>query len=641
MGVAYNNRIVTDGLVLALDAGNNKSHSTNRFISYGSGLVTEAVNFSNQALTGFQRVAAGTVIGGYTVKTTDVVYSYALGVTGGHYHGNTAPIPAGVSATFTFDYLVTGATTYPINDYLANFENYGGGALSAAIATANSLQNVWQRRSFTAGPTSSAGTQAMFLYPGASGRLADSGTIYFRNPRVEFTSVDTGTGNFSSMSNLTTWYDLNNGINNGTLTNTPYHLITDDTTGTCGYMSFEGTDDYILLNNINVGNFGTSNFTVSVWCKTAAGSTGSRGVISKYEPHSGNGSGWFMFNNDGQILTRITQDISAPLESSEITASVSANIWYNFTIKRDANKFSLFINGQLYQENTTTNVINCSNSSSILSIGAGYRYTNGATGYYYLGNIGSTQIYNRALTAAEIRQNYNAMRARFVADGSSPERAAPNAAHLVSLGITRDGNYWYKPSSYSGSAVQLYTNFSNAPSGKGYVLVARGRESTDWWNTNGQNTGALTSSSLNVNTPIAVLPSTFVNGLIGGNWNTMKFLTNRVNGADSWLFTGTTSATFSWTYFPQNGTTVSASAQKYNGLWLTGGLALNWSTGIYWTDTLNYGGGNNCDRTFTWSWGGHGVYQGWSGGSTCTPAGSFVNTNEGHAIQLVNCYVEC
>ncbi len=228
-------------------------------------------------------------------------------------------------------------------------------------------------------------------------------------------------------------------------------------------------------------------------------------------------------------------------------------------------------------------------------------------------------------------------------DGSSADKAAISASQLrQTLGSRAvDGNYWYKPSGYTGSAIQLYTNFTNAPVGKGYVLVARGRESTDWWNNNGQNTSALTSANLDTNTPIAVLPSTFVNALIGTNWNTMRFLTNRRNSVDSWLFTGTTSTTFSWTYFQQSGSSVTATAQKYNGLWLTNGLALNYASGVYWTDTLNYGNGNNCDRTFTWSWGGHGPWQGWSGGSSCNPAGGFQFGGEGHSIQLVNCYVEC
>lgn len=231
----------------------------------------------------------------------------------------------------------------------------------------------------------------------------------------------------------------------------------------------------------------------------------------------------------------------------------------------------------------------------------------------------------------------------FITDGgvgTSAGSPATNAAQIRASGISVDGNYWYQPTGAS-APLELYTNFSNAPAGKGYVLVARGRESLNWWNTDGQNTGQLLSSNLTTNTPISVLPNTFVNGLINSQWNGMRFITNRMNSLDSWLFVGTTTTTFSWTYFAQSGSSVAATAQKYNNSWLSGGLALNWGSGTNWTDTLNYGGGNNCDRTFTWSWGGHGSWQGWSGGSSCTPAGSFQNGGEGHSIQLVNCYVEC
>ena len=204
-----------------------------------------------------------------------------------------------------------------------------------------------------------------------------------------------------------------------------------------------------------------------------------------------------------------------------------------------------------------------------------------------------------------------------------------------------DGNYYYRPSGY-GSTIQCYTVFTSAPAGKGYVLVARGRESTDWWNNTGQNFAAgLLQTNLDVNTPIAVAPQAFVNALIGSQWNGIRIITNRRNIGDSWLFVGTSSASFSWTYFQQSASTVNATAQRYNSAFLGGGLNTNWGSGSNWTDTLNYGGGNDCQRTFTWSWGGHGSWQGWSGGSSCTPAGSFQNGGEGHAINLANVYIEC
>lgn len=205
-----------------------------------------------------------------------------------------------------------------------------------------------------------------------------------------------------------------------------------------------------------------------------------------------------------------------------------------------------------------------------------------------------------------------------------------------------DGDYWYKPTSYSGAAIQCYTNFTNAPSGKGYVLVASGRESTDWWNTAGQNTSALTLANINTNTPIAVAPDSFVNTLIGSNWNAMKMLTNRMNIPDSLYIQGTSSSSFSWAYFNQQPSALAATISRYTSTWKGGSLSYTGTNITSWTDTLSAGlASNDCTRTFTWTWSGHGGWQGWSGGSSCTPAGSFQNSGEGHAIELVNVYIEC
>lgn len=224
----------------------------------------------------------------------------------------------------------------------------------------------------------------------------------------------------------------------------------------------------------------------------------------------------------------------------------------------------------------------------------------------------------------------------------SLQNPASSASQLVSNGITTNGNYYVKPSGYSGSAIQTYINFSNAPTGKGYILVARGRESTDWWNTSGQNfTTGLLEANLSVNTAIAVAPDTFVNNLIGGNWNSMKMLTNRINNSDSFYIEGTTSSTFSWARFNEDPSSINSTITRYNSQWKGGGSSYTTTNTNRWTDTLNYGASNDCTRTFTWTWSSHGGYQGWSGGQSCTPAGSFQASGEGHAIQLVNVYIEC
>jgi hypothetical protein len=237
--------------------------------------------------------------------------------------------------------------------------------------------------------------------------------------------------------------------------------------------------------------------------------------------------------------------------------------------------------------------------------------------------------------------------------GTSRDYPVSNASVLRQFTST-DGNYWYQPLNTGTQPVQLYTNFTNATAGKGLVLIARGRESTDWWNSGGQNysstSATLTSAALNINTPIAVLSDRFVNSLIG-NWRNMRMLVNRINGGDSWFYTGTSDGPFSWNYFRhvngdnlQNNWSPSlrtrAAGQRWLGTFRTGAISGTTPDTAGWTDMGQYTG-NDCSRIFTGWWSGHGSWQGWSGGASCTPAGSFQNTTEGHALQLVNCYMEC
>ncbi len=403
-------QIVRNGLVLNLDAGNNKSYSTNRFQALGTGLITENVTFPIQGTGTFQRVATGTVIGGYTVRPNDVVYSYALGVNGCHYHGNVATIPSGVYLTFSCDYLVTGATTYPINNTLLVVENYGGGALSASIGGPNSLQNIWQRVTFTIGPTTSAGSQAMFLYPGycGGGRLADSGTLYFRNPKVEWTNTDTGNSTFSATSNIGLWYDLSGNGNNGTLAGA--NGIPASSYANKGSLLFDGVDDSVLITNnatlrpsteltieyvikgatpagwnpiIGYGNGDYTNGNYLCWVETGGALNSlcrinNSGTVTEYRQYSGIG-----------ISSTILKCMSFTMRIGD-----SIRSYYNGV---DTNTPTVLPSGGAFYYGGTTSAYQIS----------------GAGGAWLNGNIYYIRLYNRALTASEISQNYEATKTRF------------------------------------------------------------------------------------------------------------------------------------------------------------------------------------------------------------------------------------
>jgi hypothetical protein len=399
-------QIVRSGLVLDLDAGNGKSYSTNRFQSLGSGTVTENVTFAINGTGTFQRVATGTVIGGYTIKPNDVVYSYALGVTGCHYHGNTAPIPSGVYATFSVDYLITGATniatSYPNNVVLV-YENYGGSALSGSTSLANNYQNIWQRLTLINGPTAGVGTQAMFLYPGfcSPGKLADSGTIYFRNPKVEWTNVDTGNSTFNSTSNIGLWYDLSGNGNNGTLigaTGGPTSNVSNK-----GNILFDGVDDYVSITNVSSLRPITE-LTIEMVVKAVTTTAGWNHLfgINPYASYSP-----LIFLETGGQLIRALHFVDGVEYRCNTNETISTSVFKHvvFTFK-PGDAIRSYFNGVASTTASIPNGTLSYNTSNAFLIG-------------YLGanwpnvQFGLVRMYNKALTQAEVSQNYQATKTRF------------------------------------------------------------------------------------------------------------------------------------------------------------------------------------------------------------------------------------
>jgi hypothetical protein len=389
-------QIVKSGLVLNLDAGNNRSYSTNRFQSLGTGLITENVTFAINGTGTFQRVAAGTVIGGYTVRANDVVYSYALGVNGCHYHGNSAPAIAGAYATFSFDYLVTGATNYPSTDYLANVE----GVANGSIGIANTVQNIWQRRSFTVGPISTSGNLNMYLYPGACGatRLADTGTIYYRNPKVEFTNIDTGSAGFSSTSNIGLWYDISGNGNHCSLINGPSSSYVNK-----GAILFDGVDDYGSIANTSSLRSATG-LTIEMVVKAVTTTAGWNHLfgINPYSSYSP----LIFLETGGQLIRALhfVDGVEYRCNTNEtISTSVFKHVVFTF-LPGDA--IRSYFNGVA----STTNSIpsgslsyNTSSAFIISYLGANWPNV----------QFGLVRMYNRALSRAEVVQNYEATRTRF------------------------------------------------------------------------------------------------------------------------------------------------------------------------------------------------------------------------------------
>ena len=182
----------------------------------------------------------------------------------------------------------------------------------------------------------------------------------------------------------TTWIDLSGNGNTGTLTNGPTYSSANG-----GSLVFDGVDDYV---NCGTPSISAGKITVNAWVKITTG-----GIFQHIVDSSSNS--WHLAilssANRPYFWNGSVYHQSAPI--------LTVGQWYMLTGVQGTT-LDIYINGVLGQS-IATNVSVTTNTVNLGRFQGGSRPFNG--------NIAQTQIYNRALSAAEIQQNFNATRGRF------------------------------------------------------------------------------------------------------------------------------------------------------------------------------------------------------------------------------------
>jgi hypothetical protein len=193
----------------------------------------------------------------------------------------------------------------------------------------------------------------------------------------------------------TTWTDLSGSGNNGTLEN---GVGFDGGNG--GSLSLDGVNDYVDCGNAS--NFSITLGTVCSWFKKPHGPGLYKGLVDKGR----DGYGAWSLNVD-EWLNSVTFKVRISGTNRAIIASsyYGNNIWTYTCGTYDGTNLSIYQNGILSNSAQYSGTIG-TNSVSV-------RVGSANDGLYFSGNIAQASIYNRALTAAEIQQNFNATRGRF------------------------------------------------------------------------------------------------------------------------------------------------------------------------------------------------------------------------------------
>jgi hypothetical protein len=212
----------------------------------------------------------------------------------------------------------------------------------------------------------------------------------------------------------TTWRDLSGRGNNGTLINGP----TFSGIGKQASIVFDGADDYVLNNTLTP--LITNQLTISVWFFATDVSTDN--FIISSENSTFNNSKFLLFQDKVAFFSgRVNTYTFIPGDSTTgnirmefASNSEVLNQWVNITCTFIANN-STGIRGYkngIEDPNSPVNASTVGPLSSTDPLYIGLR--NPSTDQrFFDGRIGAVQIYNRALTAQEITQNFNALRGRY------------------------------------------------------------------------------------------------------------------------------------------------------------------------------------------------------------------------------------
>ena len=193
----------------------------------------------------------------------------------------------------------------------------------------------------------------------------------------------------------TAWTDLSGRGNTGTLTGGPTYSSANG-----GSIVFDGTDDHVsFTSNPSL----TNQISVEVWVNLNSPLVQGTGMILGRESSyrlvytTGTFSWICATTNNGWYTTGTTVDVSV-LATSGV---------FHVVCTYDGSNNRVYVNGSLMGTGSAI-------SGNISTDGTYYLFrTTAGNVAYGRGSLYSHKLYNRALTASEIRQNFNATRGRF------------------------------------------------------------------------------------------------------------------------------------------------------------------------------------------------------------------------------------
>jgi hypothetical protein len=228
----------------------------------------------------------------------------------------------------------------------------------------------------------------------------------------------------SYTSGSTTWNDLSGNNNTGSLVNGPTFSSTN-----AGSIVLDGADDYVGLGNNSSLQFGTGSFTLNVWINPANTSSASVILVKRQTVNPFNMvtirvgtlsvfGGGFTASPSKKICFALWSGPVGFTPNGGVVANTTNDIidgnWKNITLTRTSGSIVLYVNAV----SQSVSIVYDFGTRTLADVSVtGSNWAAGAVpeipAAFISGSYSGIQMYNRALTASEVLQNYNATKARF------------------------------------------------------------------------------------------------------------------------------------------------------------------------------------------------------------------------------------
>jgi hypothetical protein len=204
----------------------------------------------------------------------------------------------------------------------------------------------------------------------------------------------------------TAWSDLSGNNNTGTLTNGPTF-----STGSGGSIVLDGTNDFVNISGGNGLLSGLSTATMDMWINITRKTGGGEQFqyVGGWRNDTNTDFFFLLLDNSGATVnTEARARTSSGFYDINVNFTPYFGVWTNVSFVVNTNRTDLYINGTSVGSNT-----NKLGSFSISNLKIGENAIGVSGVYATRGNVANFTIYNRALTASEVAQNYDVQKSRF------------------------------------------------------------------------------------------------------------------------------------------------------------------------------------------------------------------------------------